>query len=530
MSIKQDLILVIDDNPTNIDVLFDLLKDYGFKVLVAKDGETGLKRAKMVSPALILLDVLMPKIDGFETCRRLKACEETQDIPVIFMTALAESVDKVRGLSLGAVDYITKPLQHQEVLARINVHLKIKHLTEELQARNFRLQQEICSRKLLETALNVSEEKFYKIFRSSPEPIFICTLNNEKFIEVNDSFCQLTGYYREQVIGKTAHQLNYWVNKDQQISILKKLESSEIVRNIEVDYRMASGEIKNLLFSAEVIIYNEEKCLLCLPKDITERKQAELAIKKANVELQKTNRELEQLNKELESFNYAVSHDIRNPLNNINGFTYLLLESYPKILDEDLKQYLTIIYESGVRIENIIDNLIKLSQIKHTPLVIQKVNLSELVEQIFQQLKKCNKERAIHLKFMPNLKVNGDQGLLKIALENLLNNAWKYTTKQANSLIEFGLIKAEDIQEFQTSINSQENVYFIKDNGVGFNMENVAQIFTPFKRLHSQDEYEGTGIGLSTVQRIIHQHQGTIWCTSKINKGTTFYFTIGYLL
>lgn len=138
---KQDTILIVDDNPTNIKILFSFLKEFGFKVLVAKDGESALSKLEEILPDIILLDVQMPGIDGFETCRRLKDSDITKDIPVIFMTALSDTQDKVKGLTLGAVDYITKPFQHQEVLARINIHLRMRNLTKQLQEQNVLLQQ-----------------------------------------------------------------------------------------------------------------------------------------------------------------------------------------------------------------------------------------------------------------------------------------------------------------------------------------------------------------------------------------------------
>ncbi len=210
-TIKQEVILIVDDNPTNIQVLSDLLKEYGFKVLVAKDGETCLHRLEKIRPDLILLDVLMPGIDGFETCRRLKASPATKEIPVIFMTALADPVDKLKGLTIGAVDYITKPLQHEEAIARVNIHLQLRNLNKQLEEQNATLQQEIRSRKLAESALRLSEEKFAKAFRSSPISITISTLLEGRFIEVNESFCRMTSYNQAEIVGHTSAELNLWV-------------------------------------------------------------------------------------------------------------------------------------------------------------------------------------------------------------------------------------------------------------------------------------------------------------------------------
>ena len=287
MTVKQEVILIVDDTPSNIQVLSDLLKEYGFKVLVAKDGESCLQRLEKIRPDLILLDILMPGIDGFETCRRLKASPATKEIPVIFMTALADPVDKLKGLTIGAVDYITKPLQHEEAIARVNIHLQLRNLNKQLEEQNATLQQEIRSRKLAESALRLSEEKFAKAFRSSPIPITISTLLEGRFIEANDSFCRLSGYNQTEIIGHTSAELNLWVNLDNRTQIVRVLREKNAIRNQELDYRTKSGEVRTVLFSAEIINYGGQECLLAIPNDITERKKNRVAIAQANQEIKR---------------------------------------------------------------------------------------------------------------------------------------------------------------------------------------------------------------------------------------------------
>jgi DNA-binding response OmpR family regulator len=156
LTAKPSIILIVDDQPTNLKMLFSFLQESGFKVLVAKTGESALKKLQKVSPDLILLDVMMPGIDGFETCRRLKASAETKDIPVMFMTALSESMDKIKGLRAGAVDYITKPFQQEEVLARIENQIKLRKLQTQLEEQNQQLQQEISDRQKIEERFEIS--------------------------------------------------------------------------------------------------------------------------------------------------------------------------------------------------------------------------------------------------------------------------------------------------------------------------------------------------------------------------------------
>ncbi|MBD2015987.1 response regulator [Microcoleus sp. FACHB-53] len=204
--IQKSVILLVDDTPINLEILLDLLEDSDFKVVVAEDGESALEMAEYAPPDLILLDVLMPGIDGFETCRRLKANPTTQDIPVIFMTALAEKVDKVKGLNLGAVDYIIKPLEHEEVLARVNIHLRLRHLTKRLTEQNERLQQEISERKRAQeereqafAALRQSESRFRRLVESNIIGI-ICTDVNGSITDANDAFLQMVGYDSSELL------------------------------------------------------------------------------------------------------------------------------------------------------------------------------------------------------------------------------------------------------------------------------------------------------------------------------------------
>src|SRR4028119_680509 len=190
---NKGVIVIVDDKPTNLGVLFDFLTDSGFKVLVAQDGESAIQKVEYAHPDLILLDVMMPGIDGFETCRRLKANESTQDIPVIFMTALSDTVDKVKGFTLGAVDYITKPVQQEEVKARVTTHLTIRNLQKRLQAQNLQLQQEIKEKEKAEESRRQAEEKYRSIFENATEGIFQSTPDG-RYMTANPALARIYGY------------------------------------------------------------------------------------------------------------------------------------------------------------------------------------------------------------------------------------------------------------------------------------------------------------------------------------------------
>lgn len=250
------------------------------------------------------------------------------------------------------------------------------------------------------------------------------------------------------------------------------------------------------------------------------RRHAEEELRKYHEQLEdlvtKRTFELLAMNKELESFSYSASHDLRAPLRAMAGFSRIFLEDYGDQLDEVGKGYLLRIQGASQRMGELIDNMLKLARIARAELSVQTVNLSELVETIVAGLSQHQPERSVKVSIQDGLVAQGDRHLLTIALENLLGNAWKFTSKQSQARIEFGMLAAP----------AGERVYFVRDNGAGFDMQYVEKIFIPFQRLHLEKDYPGTGIGLSIVQRVVQRHAGRIWVEAEIGKGATFYFTL----
>ncbi|MBF0195726.1 MAG: response regulator [Magnetococcales bacterium] len=247
---------------------------------------------------------------------------------------------------------------------------------------------------------------------------------------------------------------------------------------------------------------------------------------KANAEINELNKELEDrvaqrtmeltaANKELESFAYTVSHDLRAPLRAINNFSQIILEEYSDKIDSEGKTYLSYLVEGSNEMNALIDGLLMLSRSTRGEINKQKVNISNLVTEIIKANKILEPERDVIYDVMPNISAMCDPHLIKTLLENLIGNAWKYTRTTVNSHIKFGETKS-----------SRGTTYFIKDNGAGFDMEYANKLYQPFQRLHKVSEFDGTGIGLATVQRIIHRHGGNIWAEAEVGKGATFYFTL----
>jgi len=252
--------------------------------------------------------------------------------------------------------------------------------------------------------------------------------------------------------------------------------------------------------------------------DITDRKLAELEISRLNAELERRvqarTAQLEATNQELEAFAYSVSHDLRAPLRGIRGFSEVLLEHHADRLDADGQALLRRACEAAQRMNRLIDDLLKLSRLGQSELRWRQVELSALAESITAELRKAEPARTVEVAIEPNLRAGGDERLLGIVLDNLLRNAWKFTSRQPQARIEFGFT------------DKPEPAFFVRDNGVGFDLAHAGKLFGVFQRLQSASDFAGTGIGLATVQRIVKRHRGRVWATGVVNQGAAFYFTL----
>ena len=396
-------VLVVEDSATQAAELRLILESEGYEIETAVDGAAGLELLTRASFDLVLTDIVMPNLSGYELCRAVKEDARTLHIPVIIVTTLSDPMDIIQGLECGADNFVTKPYEPEQLLARIATILE--------------------SRRLRRAGM----------LRVGIEILFM---------------------------GKT-----FLITSDKQ-------------------------QVLDLLVSTF--------------EDVV-RKNRELIRSKAA---------LEAANKELEAFSYSVSHDLRAPLRAVKGFTKILADEYGGRLDEIGLEYLARVQDATRRMSELIDDLLELARMTCVAVEKSQVDITKLARDVAMELSAANPEHPVALVVEDGLSALADARLLRVVFDNLLGNAWKFTARVA-ARIEVG-----------RSHGAGECVYFVRDNGAGFDMKRASKLFSPFQRLHSDREFSGTGVGLATVQRIIHRHGGRIWADAAVGRGATICFTL----
>ncbi|WP_414570408.1 response regulator [Nostoc sp. CCY 9925] len=503
---KSSVILIVDDTPINLEMLFDFLGQAGFTVLIAEDGESAIARAEYAPPDLILLDILMPGMDGFETCRLLKKSELTQDIPVIFMTALSETVDKVKGFELGAVDYLTKPLQHQEVLARIQLHLKLRTLAKTLQEQNLRLESEIAERLQVEEKIR---EQAALLDITSDAIIVKDFVNQIRFW--NQGAEDLYGWKSTDVIGMNVNQILY------------PPESLSQIQNIYASIAESGfwhGELHQINKQGQDIIVasrwtlmrdrdGQPKSILTVNTDITEKKHLESQILRAQ--------RLESIG----TLASGIAHDLNNILTPILTAAQLL-QLKMSDTNERNQQMLKTIENNSKRGAALVKQVLQFARgVEGQRTVVQVNHLFSEIQQIVQEAFPKSIELTAHIQ--PGLwAVISDATHLHQLLMNLVVNA-------RDAMPRGGHIKISaqnlfiDQQYARMNIDAHIGAYIVitvADTGMGMPSEILDRIFEPF--FTTKDIGNGTGLGLSTVRGIIQSHGGFITVASQVGRGTEF--------
>ncbi|MBI3853097.1 MAG: response regulator [Verrucomicrobia bacterium] len=405
-------ILVVEDSPTQAQRLQHILEQQGYHVTATTNGRQALAAAQRHKPTLIISDVVMPEMDGYELCRRVKSDASLGGTPVILVTTLSDPQDVIRGLECLADNFILKPYDEHHLLSRVQFVLVNRDLRQAEQA-------------------GMGVEIYFN--------------GHKHFI--------------------TADRL----------------------------------QILNLLLSTYEAAIHRNK---------------ELSV--ARDDLHKLNAKLEAANQELDAFASSVAHDLHAPARHVAAYARILLEECSAGMNPTAQEHLLTIAKAGERMGRLITDLLAFARLSRAELLRTPVNLGALVAQVRRELKPEMKDRTITWKISELPTVEADESMLKQVFFNLLSNAIKYTRTKPSAEIEIG----------SQDTTAGEQVFLVRDNGVGFDMEYAPKLFGVFQRLHPASEFEGTGLGLSIVQRIVQRHGGRAWAEGKVGEGATFYFTL----
>jgi PAS domain S-box-containing protein len=382
--------------------------------------------------------------------------------------------------------------------------------------------EDITTRKQTELDLAHSKAELETIFNSISDAIFY-TNTDRCLVQVNPATETIFGYRSEELLGKTteliyADKADFVQQGNRQFSKTSDIKSA----SYEMRYRRKDGStFIGETFGAKVFDSHSSMIgFIGVVRDVTQRKQVEAELLKHQEHLEERvserTAELSNLNHELEAFSYSVSHDLRAPLRAINGFSTILCQDFKSKLDEEGIDYLHRIQKASVKMGYLIDDLINLSRVSRVDLKKETIDLSSMAEEILTALHNEEPDRKVSWDIDKGLSINADRTLVHVLMQNLLSNAWKYTSKSPSTMIRF----------YRQTIEGEPPALCVEDNGIGFDTEYMDKIFKPFQRLHTDSEFEGTGIGLATVYRVIKRHAGQIWAESSLNKGSRFYFRL----
>lgn len=373
------------------------------------------------------------------------------------------------------------------------------------------------ARRDFERTIRTNEARFRTLLNSAPDAVLIADADG-RILMANAETERMFGYGRDELLGGSIEMLIPAHLRGGHVGLRRQYAAAPRTRTMGAGLALTAqrkdgGQVP-VAISLSPAITDEGTLIFCDIRDITEQRRAEERIRELNARLERDNAELKSLNKELEAFSYSVSHDLRAPLRAIDGFSQALIEDYAGQLDETGRNYAGRVRAAAQRMGLLIDDLLKLARVARAEITPEDIDLTALGVEIGASLALEYPDRAVQFDVAPGMRMKGDARLMRIALENLLGNAWKFTAGKQPARVVFG----------ETGSDASAT-YFVRDNGAGFDMAYSGKLFGAFQRLHDAREFPGTGIGLATVQRIVHKHGGRIWAEGKEGAGATFHFT-----
>lgn len=519
------VVVVIDDSVTFREELREAIENEGFRVVVAGNGEDGLRLAADLRPAAIVVDGIMPGIDGATVIRRVRLDAALRTTPCLLLTASEGEGAELRALDAGADAFVRKELGIDVIRARFTATLRSAErrgtapvATSVLGPKRI-LAVDDSPTHLHEVAEALQGEGYDVVLaRSGEHALELLAVQSVDCILLDLNMPGIGGEETCRRIkaapGLREIPLVILTSHDEQATMLAgfgagaddyltKTTDTEVIR------ARIRAQIRRRQFEDEQRRFREQ--IMRLEHDAAEAAAArELAETRADLVEQ-----LERKNRELEAFSYSVSHDLRAPLRSIDGFSKALLDQYGESLDPRAQDYLSRVRAAAQRMGELIDDLLELSRVGRAALRREVVDLSALARLVASEVERASTDRSIEWVIEPGLEADADPRLLRVVLENLLGNAWKFTANAESARVEIGVL-----------VEDGQRIYRVRDNGAGFDMTYASKLFAPFTRLHSERDFPGTGIGLATVQRIVDRHGGRIWAEGEVGRGATVSFTM----
>lgn len=506
-------ILTIDDQKINLITIKAVIESNlpNCEVLTARSGQEGIETARKEQPDTIILDIVMPGMDGFEACKILKQDELTKHIPVVMITAIKiDKESRIKGLKAGADSFLSKPIDPDELAVQVNAMLRIKVAEDKL-----RVKMEFLNQMILERTNRLSEsmEGFREMADLMPLIIYEHDLNTILTFS-NIQASALLGYSQKE-LGQEFNVANAFVPgaRDMLKKDIEKILRGEIIGSREYTALRKDGTTFPILVYSSVILKGDKPVgVRSVVVDITERKNVE-------EELSRYARQLEERNEELDTFSHSVAHDLKNPLGAMMGFANLLLEEYPHLAHDEVTSYLDIIIKSGKKNLQIINSLLLFSSLRKSEIHTEKLNMDSIIDESIRRFPVMIKESGAQIS-LPNVwpYAVGYAPWIEEVWANYLSNAFKYGGHPPRIEVGAETIKTKNIQKEMVR-------FWVRDYGPGISAANQKLLFRTFERL-DQVKTDGYGLGLSIVRRIVEKLGGNVGLKSEIGKGSLFYFTL----